>query len=683
MKRLIALFLIILMLFSNLLPATADAGYGAELPSYYGMRSANLQGYYSEPAGFPDGLYDYLVQKFRDCEKQIDITGYRLTMADHYAIMEVITNSEPELFHLLNSWDYYLDYTGKYVTVFVPHYSREKAEYDEALKYVRSEADSVVAMVDESWSDLEKALFFHDYLIAWYEYDTSLVVQDIYHFMKSGYGVCEGYQLYYMYLLDKVGIENDYIASRTMAHVWNRVRIDGQWYNVDVTWDEPDNNHVAEIKHRYFMVSDAAIPDHFGSDSDITCTDTKYDDHSWRDAHAAIVPLNGKWYTIIDDYIAEYVPATGEGQKVLDLTEHWPDDTSGRLWADSLSGLSYYKNCLIFISPKALMAYNPDTHAVKVLKQYTGLGYLYDGVVEQSTGRYYVTVGNGRYENGVTTYIQINEADLPDAPTWSEVERVEPTCFNDGYVITRYGDDTSTDKTEVLKSTGHESDGQWYELKDDDGNVTARYQICGKCEHRFNLTTVVPDGVIDRFTDVKAKDWFASAVGYAVGRGLFGGVSATTFAPGTDMSRAMLVTVLWRMEGQPAPAGANPFTDVKDGTWYTTAVVWAYEQGIVGGIGGGKYAPDNTVTREQMATILFRYSAGKGYDLSKEAGIESFPDTDDVSGYAVDGYSWARTMGIIDGMSKGDGKVYLNPKGYATRAQVATMLTRFIVYVCE
>jgi len=318
-----------------------------------------------------------------------------------------------------------------------------------------------------------------------------------------------------------------------------------------------------------------------------------------------------------------------------------------------------------------------------VLATYSGEEYLFDGVVDPADGRYYVTLGDGRTHDGVTWYYQIKEEDLPLSVIWEEYARDEATCINPGLIYYRAEGDPSLTKTETTHAHGHRPGSDKVDVRDDSGAVVARYQICHVCGSKCNLAPIVSDDFAGKFEDVKVKDWFASAVSFAVEKGLFGGVSATKFAPNTDMSRAMLVTVLWRMEGQPVPAGENHFTDVPKGTWYTTPVIWAYENGIVGGVGNGKYAPDNTVTREQMATILYRYSVTKGYDTAADAGIANFPDTKDVSGYAVDGYSWARTQGIIDGMGKGDGKIYLNPKGYATRAQVATMLTRFMVFVCE
>ena len=174
------------------------------------------------------------------------------------------------------------------------------------------------------------------------------------------------------------------------------------------------------------------------------------------------------------------------------------------------------------------------------------------------------------------------------------------------------------------------------------------------------------------FADVAKSAWYVGAVEYAVQNGLMNGVGNEQFAPEGSMTRAMLVTVLWRFEGEPME-GTNRFRDVPNGQWYTNAVAWAASNGVVNGVGDGKFAPEGKITREQMATILYRYAEKKGIDTSKRGDLGGFPDANQVSGYAKDAVQWAVGEGIINGS---DGK--LLPQGSATRAQVATILMRYI-----
>ena len=177
-----------------------------------------------------------------------------------------------------------------------------------------------------------------------------------------------------------------------------------------------------------------------------------------------------------------------------------------------------------------------------------------------------------------------------------------------------------------------------------------------------------------KFIDINAKAWYHLYVDYAVTNGLFGGTSANMFEPETAMTRAMLVTVLWRYEGQPK-VDQNTFADVneKDGSWYIDAVAWAAANGVVNGVGNNRFDPNGKITREQMAALLFRYAQKKGIDTSKRGDLSNFPDANKISAYAKEAVSWAVGEGIINGS---DGK--LLPQGNATRAQVATILMRYI-----
>ncbi len=182
------------------------------------------------------------------------------------------------------------------------------------------------------------------------------------------------------------------------------------------------------------------------------------------------------------------------------------------------------------------------------------------------------------------------------------------------------------------------------------------------------------------FTDVPAGSWYYGAAAYAYNNGLFAGTTATTFAPDMTMTRAMLVSVLWRLAGEPAPKGTNTFDDMPDGTWYTDAVTWAAENGVVAGIGNGRFDPDGSVTREQTAVILFNYAQSKGYDVSARADLSAFPDAGSVSDWAQDALAWANASGLISGAVRGT-QTILNPQGSASRAQVAMILMGYVEHV--
>lgn len=177
-----------------------------------------------------------------------------------------------------------------------------------------------------------------------------------------------------------------------------------------------------------------------------------------------------------------------------------------------------------------------------------------------------------------------------------------------------------------------------------------------------------------KFNDVSANDWFASAVDYVTGKGMMNGTADNTFSPKANTTRGMVVTVLYRLENQPSTSAAS-FTDVASGAYYANAVAWANANGIVSGYGSGKFGPNDQVTREQLAAILYRYAQYKKYDVSvgEDTNILSYNDAQSISSYAIPAIQWACGAGVVTGKSGSK----LDPKGNATRAEVAAMLMRF------
>lgn len=216
----------------------------------------------------------------------------------------------------------------------------------------------------------------------------------------------------------------------------------------------------------------------------------------------------------------------------------------------------------------------------------------------------------------------------------------------------------------------------------DDGSISAVSGVydAGQQTYAFDVVNGVTAIARFPFTDVVAGTWYYGAAAYAYNNGLFAGMTPTTFAPNATMTRAMLVSVLWRLAGAPAPKAPNTFVDVPDGAWYTDAVTWAAENGVVSGIGGSRFDPSGFVTREQTAEILYNYAHNKGYDVSARADLTAFPDAASVSGWAEEALSWANAAGLINGTVR-DGQTILDPQGSASRAQVAMILMNYVEHV--
>ena len=183
-----------------------------------------------------------------------------------------------------------------------------------------------------------------------------------------------------------------------------------------------------------------------------------------------------------------------------------------------------------------------------------------------------------------------------------------------------------------------------------------------------------PDIVVNPFTDVSEKDWFYNDAMFVYKNGLMLGTSKTLFSPHGTVTRGMMATILWRMEGSLAPKDENSFTDVEAGMWYADAITWTTENGIFAGYSKDKFGPDDPITREQLTAIFYRYADYKGYKLTVTENLDKFEDADKITDYAKMVMQWAVGNGLIKGKSEN----LLDPQGTATRAEIAAMLHRFV-----
>ena len=252
---------------------------------------------------------------------------------------------------------------------------------------------------------------------------------------------------------------------------------------------------------------------------------------------------------------------------------------------------------------------------------------------------------------------------------------VNPTAAKEGTTVTitpvpdagyQVGTVSVTDRFGQAVAVDQQADGT-YTFVMPDGQVTVEVTF---------LQDEAPDLP---FSDVTESDWFYDAVTYAYENGLMDGVGMGLFAPNSETTRAQLVTILHRLAGQPAPSGDSGFSDVETGTWYTDAVAWAAQNGIVNGVSDTQFAPGDDITREQLAVILYRYATYQGYDVSQRADLSGFVDAGTISTYAQEALSWANAQGLVLGFEDDS----LRPQGNASRAQIAAVLMRFCQTVAE
>ncbi len=252
----------------------------------------------------------------------------------------------------------------------------------------------------------------------------------------------------------------------------------------------------------------------------------------------------------------------------------------------------------------------------------------------------------------------------------------EATCTESGYT----GDQVCTvcgeivEKGEVIPATGH-SWGEWEITKEAtcfaDGEKTRICTVCGETETEVILANT-EHCPCKEFTDLDCTKWYHEGVDFALENGIMKGVGNQLFNPNGKVTRAQIVTMLYRMAGSPDVNSENPFTDVKEGKWYTDAILWAAENGVTEGMTETTFAPGKAVTREQMVTFLYRYAKLSGRDVTAADDLAEFADAGTLHDYAKVPMAWAVAEGLIEGM---DGRLY--PANTSTRAQAATVLMRY------
>lgn len=359
------------------------------------------------------------------------------------------------------------------------------------------------------------------------------------------------------------------------------------------------------------------------------------------------------------------------------------DFTKGKLVVDS--GATLHVEDTVQITGGALVM-EPDAKVTGLKTDISDSIDVPDGyklvVTKDQNGEYTYTLqkkssgGSHRYD-GYITIINPKNGTVSVSDDWAdEDQKITLTITPDkGYVV---------DKIEIVDLEGDKIDAK--KVEDEDNEYTFRMANCdvtvtvtfkeeGKTEDKEETNeteeTTTPETVA--FSDVSESDWFYKGVSYVVENGMMNGVGENQFAPNAPLTREMLAVVLYNMEKQPESTGVNPFADVKADMWYTDAIVWANANGIVAGYDDSTFGLGDSITREQLAAILYRYAQMKGYDVTEKADLTGYADSAAISGYAVEAMQWANANGIVNGMTA----TTLAPQGTATRAQVATMLMNF------
>ena len=381
-----------------------------------------------------------------------------------------------------------------------------------------------------------------------------------------------------------------------------------------------------------------------------------------------------------DSYVDSIVPATGHSYEAV-VTAPTCDKMGYTTYTCSVCGDSYvgsYTDALEH-TYTAVVTKEP-TCTEEGVKTFTcsECGKSYTEAIPTVAHRYEAVVTAPTCDKmGYTTYTcsacgDSYVADYVDAVGHDcETETVPATCLGYGFVRESCKHCDYSVITEITAPLGHDYQAVVTAPTLDEGGYTTH--TCSRCGDSYvDSETPALGHKCAAYTDIPT-DWAKEGICFVIENGLMVGTTSTTFAPKDTLTRAMLVTVLYRMAGSPAVDAPSGFTDVADGQWYSDAIAWAAANGIVNGVGGNKFAPSEPVTREQLAAIFFRYAKAEAPEADVLSG---YPDAEAISTYARDAMAWAVSTGLVTGSKEADG-TYLVPQGLAAREQAAAILMRY------
>ena len=366
------------------------------------------------------------MQKFKE---EIDIRSCGISSDELGDLYVGLAYEHPELFYVKTQWGWSLAYEGstKVLSVF-PSYSIDgkvipKGKITEYMPQIQQQqaeltqkVKEITAQIDENWTPLQKALYLHDYIATHGQYDTISKVddknkiderrRDAYGMLIDGIGVCQGYTLAYRLLLKEVGIDSGTVTSDSMNHVWNLIQIDGNWYHVDVTWDDPTEDRIGQSQHVYFCLSEDKLKatnngahnaHDFKYSLNVKTDDKTFDNYYWANVDSAFVPLNGKWYYLLyQSGLMQTADPKQEGSLKKQINTDWyvwMNESS--YWLGLYSGLSRYNDELIYNTTDTVYRYDPKSETEqKVVYSLTATerskGYIYGTVVDGNVLRYAV-----------------------------------------------------------------------------------------------------------------------------------------------------------------------------------------------------------------------------------------------------------------------------------------------------
>lgn len=541
-----------------------------------------------------------LLLAYQNGDTTFDMSAYNMTTDQAKTAFYDFWEKNSGLFYIEKTYSFSYNPTTKIVTKATLKYSDSLTLTRETARVYAAAVKEATDKVKSGMGDMEKALVLHDHLalVCEYDYDNyrANTIPDesrtAFGALVEGKAVCQGYAAAYQDLCHRVGLECVTVDSTPMNHAWNLVKIDGVWYHVDVTWDDPAPDTIGMVHHENFLRSDAGIATtgndmkHNSWTSKYTCSDTRYDDYPlWKGVNTQIV------YTGTGKYYKPEVSGRGNktqtlsiktetGKTLASFSTKW--DVFGKsnyYWTDNYSAMAYANGLLFVNDASKIYSVNPTSGKTETVFTYSGKeGSIYG--IALKDGKMAYLVAEEPAKGGKIYYIDIPAGTSGTSP-------VDPIPVP---------------------------------------------------------TVDLPADAENPFTDVLKGTYFYDAALWAYYNGITTGTSADKFSPAGTCDRGQTLTFLWRASGSPEPtSNTNPFYDVKASDYYYKAVLWGVEKGITTGTSSNTFSPKNKCTQAQVLTFTWRANGCPSVANIGKTAAGIYPD----SAYYKIAFGWAEERGMI------------------------------------
>ena len=550
-----------------------------------------------------DGVFVRIYEAMAAGDASADLSPYKIDAGDIGQIYSDVLLASPELFYMDNTVTYFYNSRG-HVTEVEFNYRMDAEERKTALQMYEREVDYIVSLVDPAMSDAEKALFVHDYLIASFSYDTDVTNFDVISLFTERKGVCQAYSLAYMAVLRELGMDAVMVTSDEMGHAWNLVKVDGTWYHVDLSFDDPSPDLPGRVLHENFLLDDEGIrnsPDpHYGWKSSVRCPSASFKNAIWHGVTARMIRLNGQWYYIDPEEMSLAVSAfDGSGRAdVYRFRNRWMTSyADSSYYVGVFSGLSECLGHLFVNTPYDIIIYSPATGHSNVYLEYTAEQKIFGSAIYKYTLEYFIADSPDGVR-GYTDTFEITDFDehafgreLPFEdvlrldPYYASVKFVYDRGLFRGVSAARFAPDAYLTRAMF---------------------VTVLGRLCGVDETMYADSS---------FADVENGQWYSPYVEWAAETGIVNGVGDNRFDPLGELTHEQMYRIV-AMCGDYLNAGTSDISDAlilyedraKISDWAFESVAYCRVNDLIGEKFSHKIYPTSKATRAEAADIISRFA---------------------------------------------------------------------------